>query len=98
MNRPFTERQQKILELLARFKYLTVSQMLALNIAKHASNLRLSLSAFVDAGYIDKLTFATDPRVGKLEMVFIASQKGVDILSEVYEPILSELCDKIPKE
>mgnify|MGYP003594116354 CR=1 FL=1 len=97
MNRPFTERQQKILELLTRFKYLTVSQMLALNIAKHASNLRLSLSVFVDAGYIDKLTFATDPRVGKLEYFYCLTKKGVDILSEVYEPIYPSCAIKYPK-
>lgn len=97
MNRPFTERQQKILELLARFKYLTVSQMISLQIAKHASNLRLSLSMFVDAGYIDKLTFATDPSVGKLEYFYCLTKKGTEVLLEAYEPIYPSCAIKYPK-
>jgi hypothetical protein len=97
MQKPFSERKQAIIELLARFKYLTVSQFLALDVAKHGSNLRLSLKDLMDEGFIDFISFGVSAEYGRLENFYFLKAKGVDLLGQIQERIYPECGPKAPK-
>ena len=72
---------QLILESLGRFKYLTASQMLALGIAKHDSNLRPILAKLRDLKYCDQLSFGFMPQVGKLENFHYLTKVGAELIA-----------------
>lgn len=94
--KPFTERAQKTIELLARFKYLTNSQMLALGLAKHAPNMRLTLCELQDGDYVGHIGFGIAPKKGKLEHFYYLKQKGVELYKNM--PLIYPECEpKFPK-
>lgn len=97
MIKPFTERKQQTIELLARFKYLTISQMLALGLAKHASNLRLSLNELKDGDFIGSISFGLSVSKGKLEHFFYLKQKGAELYNNLPCLLLPDCDPKFPK-
>ncbi|MEA3387370.1 MAG: hypothetical protein U9Q66_03145 [Patescibacteria group bacterium] len=57
------EKSIKILEVLAIFKFLSTSQIITLNIAKHKPNLVRPIKDLIFYNLIGKLTFGVDPKI-----------------------------------
>ncbi|WP_455756425.1 hypothetical protein [Sulfurimonas sp.] len=76
------ESQVKLLEYLARFKYLTVSQMHKLNVLKNRSGIYQIIKPLKDKknNLIDLKNFGVAPVHGKLESFYFLTKQGVDVL------------------
>ncbi len=74
--------QQKILEALARYKFLTSSQMIRLGISKRRSNLSVMLKPLKETkrAFIGEMQFAFIPTKGRLENFYYLKNKGKRIL------------------
>ena len=76
-----TETQLRILEELARYKYLTSSQMVRLGLATVRNNIYRAVKPICGPKKpIDKKNFSPIPGVGKLESVYYLRPSGADIL------------------
>lgn len=89
--------QQQILEALAQYKFLTVSQMLKLGISTDRSNLQKQIKALTEIKrqYIEGLSFGIVPKKGKLENVYYLKPKGQRLLIEGLQYQDNEI--KLPK-
>ena len=76
------EKSIKILEILAIFKFLSTSQIITLNIAKHKPNLVGPIKDLIFYNLIGKITFWVDPKKGKLENVYYLKIKWVKFLKD----------------
>jgi hypothetical protein len=81
-----TNQQQKVLEALSEFRYLTVQQMLSMDISKSPHSLRKNtLSRLTDAHrkMVKSHDFGWIPQRGRLSRVYYLTAYGVKILSEI---------------
>ena len=79
----FTESHLRVMELLARYKFLTVPQMVRLGLAKHRSSIYSILRTLPRTSrtaYIDRIRFGVDPRRGQLPAIYHLLPKGVEFL------------------
>jgi len=76
--------QTKILLELARYKFLTTSQMIRLGVATKRSNLSPHLKRLREGGrpYIARIEFGTHPREGRLEDFYYLKRKAKKALIE----------------
>ena len=81
-----TPAMEKILVSLATFKYLTVSQLLRLNVMKDRRNINRKLSELrqMSKPLIQSLSFSMDPVYGKLEYIHFLTPHGAELLKEYY--------------
>lgn len=79
-----SESKLKILESLAKYKFLTTKQFLRLGIVKHRTNLVPLLRDLRDRHrpLIAKISFAVHPKFGRLEDVYYLTNWGVKFLIE----------------
>lgn len=80
-----TPKQERILHQLAHYKYLTVSQMLALGISNDRSFVNKQLKRLREDFFkplIYSQHFGVDPKRGKLESVHALTKQGAKILAE----------------
>lgn len=92
-----TPTQAKILEQVARYKFLTVSQMITLGVATQRSNLYTAIAPLRDTRrpLIKEIKFGTDPRKGKLESFYHLTNRGKNDLLD--NGLLDEEEIKLPK-
>lgn len=76
------EKSIKILEILSIFKFLSTSQIITLNIAKHKPNLVRPIKDLIFYNLIWKITFWVDPKKGKLENIYYLKIKWVKFLKD----------------
>ncbi|MCF2221066.1 hypothetical protein H9Q08_17405 [Chryseobacterium sp. PS-8] len=81
-----TPSMEKILVHLATFKYLTISQLLRLNVMKDKRNLNRTLSQLRQMAkpLIQSLNFAVHPQKGKLESIHYLTSYGAELLKRYY--------------
>lgn len=93
----FTPAQTKILEALARYKFLTSSQMIRLGISNRRSNLSVMLKPLKETkrAFIGEMQFAFIPTKGRLENFYYLKPSGKKALIE--GGLLAEEDIKIPK-
>lgn len=74
--------QTKILQGLARYKFLTTSQMIALEIAKDRGNLHKDLVRLRDTKkpLIAQKVFGTMSKIGKIENIHYLTKRGAEVL------------------
>lgn len=79
-----TEKQEQILLLLGRFKFLTTSQMIRLGIDRHRSNLSTALAPLKSGKrpLVKTLEFGLMPQKGRVESLYFLSKQGSDLLQE----------------
>jgi hypothetical protein len=79
-----TSVQSNILIELARYKFLTASQLHKLNVGKDIGWIRTQAKELEHRSkpFIERITFGIVPREGKLEHVFFLTKQGKDILIE----------------
>lgn len=82
-----TPKQENILLQLARYKFLTTSQMLALEIDSYKSNLSTALSRIKDGKrpLIKKLDFGLIPRKGRVEALYYLTKWGARVVEELLQ-------------
>lgn len=82
-----TLQQQKVLEALAEFRYLTAQQMLEMGISKNITSLRdksLSRLERHKKHFIKSHDFGWIPQRGKLSRVYFLSHNGVKVLADIH--------------
>lgn len=91
-----TPAMEKILVSLATFKYLTISQMLRLDIMKDRRNLNRKLSELrqMPKPLIQSMSFSVHPVHGKLEHVHFLTAHGRELLKEYYGERFPVRCPK----
>jgi len=79
-----SENKIKILENLAKYKFLTTKQFLRLGIVKHRPNIFPILKDLRDRQrpFIERISFAVHPKLGRLEDVYYLTKWGVKFLIE----------------
>jgi hypothetical protein len=78
----FTPQQTKILLSLAKYKYLTISQFLSLEVGKDKEFIRKNLSLLREKRLTDRMTFGLIPAKGKFEDIHFLTERGAkEILS-----------------
>jgi hypothetical protein len=82
-----SEKQEKIVLLLARFKFLTTSQMMRLGIDKHRSNLSTALSPLCKGAspLVKTIDFGLIPKKGRVESLYYLTKKGADIVKNQFQ-------------
>lgn len=80
----YSEAAIKALESLAKYKYLTASQMVRLGVKSHRNNIYPALQPLQEGKrpLIDKISFGIVPKVGRLEAVYYLTAKGADFLTD----------------
>ena len=89
----------KILELLERFKYLSNSQLIKLGVASSQPSVARILQRFfkdknkeiIKSPLVTKITFAVDPKKGKLQNLYCLNRKAAIFLAEHRSIALSEI-------
>lgn len=76
--------QSKILIALAEYKFLTISQMIRLQVTTQRSNLYKVIAPLRDTrrALVREMKFGTDPQKGKLESFYYLSNRGKNVLIE----------------
>jgi hypothetical protein len=78
----FSPQQTKILLSLAKYKYLTISQFLSLEVGKDKEFIRKNLSLLREKRLTDRMTFGLIPAKGKFEDIHFLTERGAkEILS-----------------
>lgn len=77
-----TEAQEKILLALAKFKYLTPTQMIALGFGNDQRRINKKLRTLHQKGYIDHHSFPVVTKKGRIENVHFLTKKGKKLLVE----------------
>lgn len=72
----FSPQQSKILLSLAKYKYLTISQFLRLEIGKDKEFIRKNLSLLREKKLTDRMTFGLVPAKGKFEDIHFLTERG----------------------
>lgn len=92
-----TPSQAKILEHLARYKFLTSSQLIRLGVSNRRSNLSVMLKPLKESkrALVGEMQFAFVPSKGRLENFYYLKPKGKEVL--INAGILDERNIKIPK-
>ena len=84
MMKTMTERvtlsQEKVLLNLAKFKYLTVSQLVSIGIMSGRSNMSKQVKRLRDAGFVKSTNYSPGPRYGRVENMTYLSAKGKNLL------------------
>jgi hypothetical protein len=72
----FSPQQTKILLSLAKYKYLTISQFLSLEVGKDKEFIRKNLSLLREKRFTDRMTFGLIPAKGKFEDIHFLTERG----------------------
>lgn len=78
------EKNIKVMELLAIYKFLTISQFIKLEISKDRSNCSKILRKFSDRKkpLVKKISFGVHPQIGRLEDFYYLTKEGALFLAE----------------
>ena len=79
------------LEQLAKFKFLTVSQLVRLGVAKHKNNVREALQDLRKQGITNQKEYAVSAKYGKLENVHFLTEKGAKLTAEALRFDISQV-------
>lgn len=74
--------EEKILLALASLKYLTVSQLIALDIMQNKRNLSRNVKSLRDRGLLETKNYGFTPGQGRVENIHFLSKKGKKLLEE----------------
>ena len=92
-----SEKPLEIMEALAKYKFLTVSQFIELGISRHKQNVRAFLSELFKhtKPFAGKITYPLHPRNGRLENLYYLTTNGVQFLIDEMDYRENEI--KFPK-
>jgi hypothetical protein len=77
-----SEMKSDTLEQIARFKFLTVPQLVRLGVAKHQNNVREALQDLRKHGLTNQKEYAVSAKYGKIPNVHFLTEKGAKLTAE----------------
>jgi len=89
-----TRQQQRVLEALACFRYLTIPQMLKLGLSSHADSLRSqTLKRLTDTHYkaVKSHDFGWIPQHGRLAKIYYLTHTGATLLAEALQLDINDI-------
>ncbi len=92
------DKEIEVIELLAKFKFLTSSQFVKLEVYKNRGDVTNFLKEIIKQKrpIVDKIVFSTDPQKGKLEYIYYLTKYGEKVLVEDLDYSI-DMIKKIPK-
>lgn len=78
----FSQSQERILLALATFKYLTVSQLLELEVMKSKRSVSKKVKELKDRRFIESIAYGFTPKIGRVENVNFLNKKGKEVLMQ----------------
>lgn len=84
-----TLKQQRIIQALARYKYLTVSQLIRLGVDRHRSNLSTAFNRLTEGKrpLVKVLKFGLMPTKGRVEALYYLTKYGAQLVEHAKYPI-----------
>ena len=79
------------LQQLARFKFLTLSQLMSLGVGKNKENIREALAELRTQGITNQKEYAVSAKYGRLENVHFLTEKGAKLTAEASRMDISQV-------